>query len=404
MVLPPTVSGFALLLAFGRMGLAGRTLGMFGIQLPFTTLGVVLAQVFMAVPFFVLAARSGFESVDVRLREAARTLRAGEMHAALHVLLPIALPSLAAGATMACARAVGEFGATITFAGNMPGVTQTMPLAVYLALQTDLDAAIALSVLLVALAIGLLVGVRATGGAGAQAPSVLEARLSFARGVSTRRRAHVRRGRDARPRRRERLGQDDRAAAARGTRAAGSGLRARRRHRLVRRATWLPDRARSVGYVAQGDTLFPHLDAFANVAFGPRALALPRREAERRARRARARRRGRVGGAQAARAVGRAAASASRSPARSCSSRRCSCSTSRSRRSTPGRGARCAPTSRSGCPALPCATVLVTHSPSRRSRWATASPRSRTGGSSRRATARPAPAVRARATSPTSWA
>jgi len=165
MVMPPTVSGFALLLAFGRMGLAGKTLGMFGIQLPFTTLGVVLAQVFMAVPFFVLAARSGFESVDVRLREAARTLRAGEMHAALHVLLPIALPSLAAGATMACARAVGEFGATITFAGNMPGVTQTMPLAVYLALQTDLDAAIALSVLLVALAIGLLVGVQATGGA-----------------------------------------------------------------------------------------------------------------------------------------------------------------------------------------------------------------------------------------------
>ena len=165
MVLPPTVSGLALLLAFGRMGLAGRTLGAFGIQLPFTTLGVILAQAFMSVPFFVLAARSGFESVDVRLREAAATLRAGEMHAALHVLLPIALPSLAAGATMACARALGEFGATITFAGNMPGVTQTMPLAVYLALQTDLDAAITLSVLLVALAIGLLVGVQATGGA-----------------------------------------------------------------------------------------------------------------------------------------------------------------------------------------------------------------------------------------------
>jgi molybdate transport system permease protein len=165
MVLPPTVSGFALLLAFGRMGLAGKALTAFGISLPFTTLGVVVAQVFMSVPFFVLAARSGFESVDVRLREAAATLRAGEMHTALHVLLPIALPSLAAGATMACARAIGEFGATITFAGNMPGVTQTMPLAVYLALQTDLDAAITLSVVLVALAVGLLLGVQATGGA-----------------------------------------------------------------------------------------------------------------------------------------------------------------------------------------------------------------------------------------------
>jgi molybdate transport system permease protein len=151
MVLPPTVSGFALLLAFGRMGLAGKALSAFGISLPFTTLGVVVAQTFMAVPFFVLAARSGFESVDMRLREAAATLRAGEMHTALHVLLPIALPSLAAGATMACARAIGEFGATITFAGNMPGVTPTMPLAVYLALQTDLDAAITLSVVLVAL-------------------------------------------------------------------------------------------------------------------------------------------------------------------------------------------------------------------------------------------------------------
>ena len=165
MVLPPTVSGFALLLAFGRAGLAGRALEGFGVALPFSTLGVVVAQVFMSVPFFVLAARSGFEQVDVRYREAAATLRADEVRTALRVMLPLALPSLVAGATMACARALGEFGATITFAGNMPGLTQTMPLAVYLALQTDLDAAIALSVVLVALAIGLLVGVQAAGGA-----------------------------------------------------------------------------------------------------------------------------------------------------------------------------------------------------------------------------------------------
>jgi len=164
MVLPPTVSGFALLLALGRAGLAGRALEAFGITLPFTTLGVIVAQAFMAVPFFVLAARSGFEQVDVRYREAAATLRADEVRTALRVMLPLALPSLVAGATMACARALGEFGATITFAGNMPGLTQTMPLAVYLALQTDLDAAIALSVVLVALAVGLLAGVHAAGG------------------------------------------------------------------------------------------------------------------------------------------------------------------------------------------------------------------------------------------------
>ena len=164
MVLPPTVSGFALLLALGRAGLAGRALEAFGITLPFTTLGVVVAQTFMAVPFFVLAARSGFEQVDVRYREAAATLRADEVRTALTVMLPLALPAIVAGGTMACARALGEFGATITFAGNMPGLTQTMPLAVYLAMQTDLDAAIALSVVLVALAIGLLAGVHAAGG------------------------------------------------------------------------------------------------------------------------------------------------------------------------------------------------------------------------------------------------
>jgi len=164
MVLPPTVSGFALLLALGRAGLAGRALEAFGVTLPFTTLGVIVAQTFMAVPFFVLAARSGFEQVDVRYREAAATLRADEVRTALTVMLPLALPAIVAGGTMACARALGEFGATITFAGNMPGLTQTMPLAVYLALQTDLDAAIALSVVLVALAIGLLAGVHAAGG------------------------------------------------------------------------------------------------------------------------------------------------------------------------------------------------------------------------------------------------
>jgi molybdate transport system permease protein len=161
MVLPPTVAGFALLMAFGRFGLAGRSLAVLGIALPFTTAGVVVAQVFMSVPFLVGPARAGFASVERRLLDAAATLRAREGFTLLRVALPLAMPSILAGAAMSCARALGEFGATITFAGNLPGSTQTMPLAVYVALQSDLDAAVALSVLLLVMAFGLLLGLRA---------------------------------------------------------------------------------------------------------------------------------------------------------------------------------------------------------------------------------------------------
>jgi molybdate transport system permease protein len=161
MVLPPTVAGFALLMAFGRAGLAGRALGALGLSLPFTTLGVIVAQVFMAVPFMVGPARASFESLDPKLLDAASTLRAHETFTFFHVALPLALPGLLAGVAMSSARALGEFGATITFAGNLPGSTQTMPLAVYVALQSDLDAAVALSVLLLVMAFGLLLGLRA---------------------------------------------------------------------------------------------------------------------------------------------------------------------------------------------------------------------------------------------------
>ena len=160
MVLPPTVAGFALLMAFGRMGLAGRSLSALGITLPFTTVGVVIAQVFMAVPFFVGPARAGFAGVDRRLLDAAATLRATERFTFFRVVLPLAAPSLVAGIAMSCARALGEFGATITFAGNLQGTTQTMPLAVYVALQSDLDSAVVLSVLLLVMAFGLLLGLR----------------------------------------------------------------------------------------------------------------------------------------------------------------------------------------------------------------------------------------------------
>ena len=164
MVLPPTVAGFALLMAFGRMGLAGHALAALGVSIPFTTAAVVLAQVFMAAPFFVGPARAGIAAVDARLVEAAATLGASETTTLRRVVLPLAMPSIAAGLAMSGARALGEFGATITFAGNLPGTTQTMPLAVYVALQSDLDAAVVLSVLLLAMAFGLLLGLRSAPG------------------------------------------------------------------------------------------------------------------------------------------------------------------------------------------------------------------------------------------------
>lgn len=171
MVLTPTVAGFAMLLAFGRAGVTGRAFEALGVSIPFTTLGVVLAQVFMAAPFYIMPARAGFVSVDPRLIEVAATLRAGPATRFFRVVLPLARPALFAGSAMACARALGEFGATITFAGNLPGVTQTMPLAVYVALHSDLDAALAMSVVLLGLSIVLLLGFRV---ATQRAPNALD--------------------------------------------------------------------------------------------------------------------------------------------------------------------------------------------------------------------------------------
>jgi molybdate transport system permease protein len=160
MVLPPTVAGVGLLLAFGRQGLAGGALAALGLSIPFTTLAVIIAQVFVAAPFFIAATRAGLAEVDQRYLDAAATLRSSPSRTLFRVMLPLAFPSLLAGGAMTWARALGEFGATITFAGNMPGVTQTMPLAVYIALQTDLDAAVAMSVLMLALSLSVLVGIR----------------------------------------------------------------------------------------------------------------------------------------------------------------------------------------------------------------------------------------------------
>ena len=164
LVLPPTVAGFALLMAFGRTGLAGGALRACGISLPFTTFAVVVAQTFMAAPFFVSAARAGFRGVDRGLLETAATLGASEASRFFRVMLPLARPTLVAGLAMSAARALGEFGATITFAGNLPGTTRTMPLAVYVALQSDLDAALVLSVLLLIVSFVLLFALRSAPG------------------------------------------------------------------------------------------------------------------------------------------------------------------------------------------------------------------------------------------------
>ena len=161
MVLPPVVGGIALLLAFGRRGLLGSWLDTtFGITLPFTTAGAILAETFVAMPFLILTVEAGLRSMDRRYEEAARTLGAGRWTVLTRVTLPLIGPSLFAGAVLCWARALGEFGATITFAGNFPNVTQTMPLAVYLLLETNPQSSFILSLLLLAVSLLVLVGLR----------------------------------------------------------------------------------------------------------------------------------------------------------------------------------------------------------------------------------------------------
>ncbi|MGD9689563.1 MAG: ABC transporter permease [Phycisphaerales bacterium] len=164
MLIPPAVAGLALLLAFGRRGPFGPLLASMGIELAFTPAAVVLAQVFVSAPFFIRSARAGLESVDVELIQAATVDGVSAWGRAMRVLIPLASPSIAAGATMAWARSLGEFGATIIFAGSMPGRTQTMPLAVYLGFETSLDRAIVLSVVMISLAIASLVLARVLAG------------------------------------------------------------------------------------------------------------------------------------------------------------------------------------------------------------------------------------------------
>jgi molybdate transport system permease protein len=159
-VLPPVVGGVALLTVFGRRGLIGQWLDPLGIRLPFTTAGAILAETFVAMPFFVLSMEGVLSNLDRRLEDAARTLGATRWTVFRRVTVPLVRPSVAAGAALCWARALGEFGATITFAGNFPGRTQTIPLAVYIELENRPEAGMALSLVLLAVSLTILIIMR----------------------------------------------------------------------------------------------------------------------------------------------------------------------------------------------------------------------------------------------------
>lgn len=159
-VLPPAVAGLALLITFGRRGLVGSWLAMAGIQVAFTPLAVVMAQVFIAAPFYIKATLTGFQQIDKETRQAAALDGANQWQIFSRIIIPLSWPSLLTGMVMSWARALGEFGATILFAGNLPGQTQTMPLAIYLGFESNIDSALTLSVILLLVSFVTLLGVR----------------------------------------------------------------------------------------------------------------------------------------------------------------------------------------------------------------------------------------------------
>ncbi|MWA14179.1 ABC transporter permease [Streptomyces sp. BA2] len=316
MVLPPTVGGVALLLAFGRRGLLGPWLeDTFGITLPFQTSGAVIAATFVAMPFLVISLEGALGGLRPRYEETAASLGASPVRVFCTVTLPMVAPGLIAGAALTWARALGEFGATITFAGNLPGTTQTLPLQVYLLLQDSPEAATSVSLLLLAIAMAVLVALRgrwmsapgggrgqgrpvrperlpdevvspalsesAAGGYGAAEPAPPSERWSLQADVTGFNRLTL----DAEP---------GTTIAVVGPNGAGKTTLLRALLGLTPRAhaelrlgdtdvTGLPPHRRHVAWVPQDGALFPHMSALANTAYGPRALGVPRAEARRRA-------------------------------------------------------------------------------------------------------------------------
>lgn len=160
-VVPPAVAGVGLLMVFGRFGLLGGWLDIYEIRIGFTVIAVIMAQSFISAPFYIQAARTSFANIDKSLINVSRTLGASKIRTFFKIILPLSIPGLITGAALSWGRALGEFGATLMFAGNLPGKTQTMPLAIFSAMESDMRIAVALSALLIAVAFFLLLSVKA---------------------------------------------------------------------------------------------------------------------------------------------------------------------------------------------------------------------------------------------------
>ncbi|MCX5197108.1 ABC transporter permease [Streptomyces sp. NBC_00249] len=311
MVLPPTVGGVALLLGFGRRGLLGPWLeDTFGVTLPFHTSGAVVAATFVAMPFLVISLEGALGGLKQSYEETAASLGASPVRVFFTVTMPMVAPGLIAGAALTWARALGEFGATITFAGNLPGTTQTLPLHVYLLLQDKPEAATSVSLLLLAIAMAVLIALRGrwTGTPvapkGAEAPPVPEENPTALPATAATPAARAARPEDGArwPLHAEVTGFNELTLAAEpgttiavvGENGAGKttllrallGLTPRAHARLTlgdTEVTALPPHRRQVAWVPQDGALFPHLSALANTAYGLRARRVPRAEARREA-------------------------------------------------------------------------------------------------------------------------
>ncbi|MDX3539423.1 ABC transporter permease [Streptomyces sp. MB09-01] len=313
MVLPPTVGGVALLLGFGRRGLLGPWLeDIFGITLPFHTSGAVVAATFVAMPFLVISLEGALGGLKQSFEETAASLGASPVRVFFTVTLPMVAPGLIAGAALTWARALGEFGATITFAGNLPGTTQTLPLQVYLLLQDQPEAATSVSLLLLAIAMAVLIALRGrwtgtpvTAREAAAAPPVSDETPAAAPDPGTETAAppeSAPHGAGRWPLHATVTGFNQLTLAAEpgttiavvGENGAGKTTLLRALLGLTPRAhadlrlgdadvTALPPHKRQVAWVPQDGALFPHLSALANTAYGLRARGVPRADARREA-------------------------------------------------------------------------------------------------------------------------
>ncbi|MFJ8298361.1 ABC transporter permease [Streptomyces sp. NPDC094447] len=307
MVLPPTVGGVALLLGFGRRGLLGPWLeDTFGIILPFHTSGAVLAAAFVAMPFLVISLEGTLAGLKPSYEETASSLGASPVRVFFTVTLPMVAPGLAAGAALSWARALGEFGATITFAGNLPGATQTLPLQVYLLLQDAPEAATSVSLLLLVIAMAVLVGLRGrwTGQAGRPRTAAAKPEPAAAILATAEEPPAPARKTDPWPLHADVTGFNELTMDAEpgttiavvGENGAGKTTLLRALLGLTPRAhahltlgdldvTALPPHKRQVAWVPQDGALFPHLNALANTAYGLRAHGIPKAQARTEARR-----------------------------------------------------------------------------------------------------------------------